>query len=251
MSTPHISEDLPRLLTGDATRDVVLGAAHHLRTCVDCQQELVSAVVAHASLSSAHRFAPEIVAPERDDRPVAGPDEDVEGPGALPDLSTVFAEARADAHASGPRAGASGTAAAPAGTRTRRRLIAVAAAAAIVAGGGVTYAVATSGDDAPATQTVALDGPASTKSATAKLVGDDRMSLDASVLPALRGGRQYEVWLTDGLHKQSVGFLQPDRHAALTIPSTLMKRYDSIAVSVQKDGQTEFSGDVVLRGSYS
>ena len=30
----------------------------HLRTCPDCQQELVSAVVAHASLTSAHRFAP-------------------------------------------------------------------------------------------------------------------------------------------------------------------------------------------------
>ena len=57
MSDAHISDDLPRLLTGDATRDEVLAAAEHLRSCPDCQQELVSAVVAHASLTSAQRFA--------------------------------------------------------------------------------------------------------------------------------------------------------------------------------------------------
>ena len=67
MSTTHITDELPRLLTGDATRDEVLAAGAHLRTCIDCQQELVSATVAHASLASAQRFAPEIVAPRADD----------------------------------------------------------------------------------------------------------------------------------------------------------------------------------------
>ena len=33
----HISDELPRLLTGDANRDVVMTAAEHLRTCPDCQ----------------------------------------------------------------------------------------------------------------------------------------------------------------------------------------------------------------------
>ncbi len=94
MSNNHISDDLPLLLTGDATRDVVIEAAAHLRTWVDCQQELVSAVVAHASLMSAHRFAPEIVASDHD--LVEATDESAE-PAALPDLSGVFAEARADA----------------------------------------------------------------------------------------------------------------------------------------------------------
>lgn len=58
----HVSDELPRLLSGEADRDTVLACAAHLRACVDCQHELISAVVAHASLSSAHRFAPDLMA---------------------------------------------------------------------------------------------------------------------------------------------------------------------------------------------
>jgi hypothetical protein len=59
MST-HIFDELPLLLTGEADRATVALAADHLRECEDCQQELVSALIAHASLSSAARFAPEL-----------------------------------------------------------------------------------------------------------------------------------------------------------------------------------------------
>ena len=73
IQSPHVSDNLPRLLTGDTTRDEAMAAAEHLRGCPDCQQELVSAAVAHASLTSARRFAPQVVAPERDDEPPPAP----------------------------------------------------------------------------------------------------------------------------------------------------------------------------------
>src|SRR4051795_3119300 len=117
---PHLSDDIPRLLTGDASREEVLAAAEHLRSCPDCQQELVSAVVAHASLTSAHRFAPDIMAADPD----ISEDASV---GPLPDLSAMFEQVRSEA-AVAPAAPAAGV--------RHRRLIAGAAAAAVVLGGG-------------------------------------------------------------------------------------------------------------------
>src|SRR5262249_44365117 len=112
----HISDDLPRLLTGEATRAETLAAAAHLRECPDCQQELVSAVVAHAALTSATRGAAHAVL-GRDPQP-----------GPLPDLSEVFATVRDEA-----------TSTRGSGKR-RRALIAVAAAAVLATGVGVTIA---------------------------------------------------------------------------------------------------------------
>ncbi|MBV9593322.1 MAG: anti-sigma factor [Actinobacteria bacterium] len=54
----HAFDELPRLLSGDADRSTVLDAAAHLRSCEDCRDELVSAVVAHAALMSSTRLAP-------------------------------------------------------------------------------------------------------------------------------------------------------------------------------------------------
>ncbi|GAB2465944.1 anti-sigma factor domain-containing protein [Jatrophihabitans fulvus] len=234
MGTKHVTDELPSLLTGDASREVVLEAAEHLRTCVDCQQELVWTVVAHASLTSASRFAPEIVVEAdtaadvpADDRP-------------LPDLSDLFATARAEA------------APPPAQATHRRRYLAVAAAAAVLVGGGTTWALV-SGDDSdqlPAGTTVALDNTATGPDARAVVTGE-RMRLDAAGLPSLSAGRQYEVWLADGSKLQSIGFLRRDRIADISVPRSLMSRYDTIAVSVQDEGQTQFSGRIVLRGEYS
>src|SRR5664279_1451578 len=140
----HISEELPRLLTGEANRETVLTAAEHLRGCIDCQHELVSAVVAHASLCSAQRFAPEIVSglPPRllTDRPErsSGDHDDADSRDDaddgfrldLPDLSAVFARVRAEA-------------AKPA-RRSRRRYLTAAAAAAVLVGGGTAAYLATS-----------------------------------------------------------------------------------------------------------
>jgi hypothetical protein len=233
----HISDDLPRLLTGDATRDVVLEAAAHLRVCVDCQQELVSAVVAHASLTSAHRFAPEVVASDKglieelDDAP-AGP---------LPDLSSMFAQVREEAEAP------------PRQTHRRRNLLAVAAAAVVLAGGGTAIGIAASGSDTPNSRTVSLDrfdqGHADAK---AKIVGKNRIVVDATSLPKLDSQHQYEVWLTDSGRKnmQSVGFIGSDNKANLPVTSKVLSQYSDIEVSVQKVNQIKYSNLSVLRGDY-
>jgi hypothetical protein len=240
MTTPHISENLPRLLTGDANRDEVLAAAEHLRNCPDCQQELISAVVAHASLTSAHRFAPEIVAAGSADDDV----DEVEAAAdtALPDMSAMFAKVRAEASA------------APAKPQQRRRLLAVAAAAAVLVGGGVTLAETVGSSSSQSdTRSVALRPfGVGHRPAKVTLVGGARMRIDATALPRLDGGHFYEVWLTDSARKrmQSVGSIGQDNTAVLTVPGNVMSQYSAIEVSVQRTNQTAYSGTSVLRGSY-
>lgn len=234
--TAHISEELPRLLTGEASRAEVLEAAAHLRTCADCQQELVSAVVAHASLASAQRFAPEIMSAD-----VAPADEDAVGelPTPLPDLSSVFTRVREDA--------------ASAKHRTKRRtVIAGVAAAAVVAGGTAAAVTLTSGSSAPPKRTVALKPVGSGRAgATATLIGTDHMRIDATALPALDARHHYEVWLTRGKTMQAVGFIGPGNTADITVPTSVMLSYHDIAVSVQGVHQTQFSGRVVVAGDYA
>jgi hypothetical protein len=240
MMTAHISDELPRLLTGEATRDVVRGAAAHLRSCEDCQQELVSAVVAHASLSSAQRFAPDIVArPAREDAaPVAS--------AALPDLSAIFAQVREEAGETPPAA-----------RRSRRPLYTVAAVAAgIVIGTGGTALIQNVGDNAPAGRSVALTAfDAGSTSAKATVSNKGQMKLDAASLPNLDAKHRYEVWLTNKARSQMqpIGWIDTNGKATLTVPANLMSRYNAIEVSVQdvEAATYNYSGTSVLRGSYT
>ncbi len=239
MST-HISEDLPRLLTGDATRDEVLSAAAHLRICPDCQQELISAVVAHASLTSAQRFAPEIVARGSSDHGVVD-----EPAGPLPDMSAMFAKVREEAttRAAKPK-------------QRQHRLLAVAAAALVLTGGGITLAetVGSGGNSQTASRTISLDAfDRGTHKAKVTIVGNGTMRIDATALPRLDSGHSYEVWLTDGARQrmQSVGWIGSDNKAQLTVPPTVMSQYSDIEVSVQRTNQTPYSGISVLRGAYA
>jgi hypothetical protein len=240
MTSPHISENLPRLLTGDANRDEVMAAAEHLRSCPDCQQELISAVVAHASLTSAHRFAPEIVAPQSTS---TGDEDDIDQADdiPLPDMSAMFAKVRAEASVA--------TAKPP----HRRRLLAVAAAAAVLVGGGVTIAETVgSGTTQTDTRSFALR-PFDTGDAPAKVtLAGSNMHIDATALPRLDGGHFYEVWLTDAARKrmQSVGSIGQNNKAELTVPANVMSQYSAIEVSVQRTNETAYSGTSVLRGSY-
>lgn len=235
----HISENLPRLLTGDATRDEVLAAAEHLRTCPDCQQELISAVVAHASLTSAQRFAPEVVA-----RTQPGEVEDAAPLGPLPDMSAVFAKVREEASA-------------PAATpHHRRRLLSVAAAALVLAGGGVTIAETVGSDSSPsqsASRLVHLDAFDEGTHKAKVVIDNGTMRIDATALPKLDSGHAYEVWLTDGARKrmQSVGWIGSDNKAELSVPPKVMTRYSDIEVSVQPTDEGTYSGRSVLRGSYT
>lgn len=226
----HIADDLPRLLTGDASREETLAAAGHLRGCPDCQQELVSAVVAHAALSSALRVAPSLA---------AGPDGEPLST-VLPDLSEVFTKVRDEA--------------APARTSRKRRHALIAVAAAVVAAGaGVTIAETTGSSSGPRSATVALGafGEGSVP-AKATLIGSGTMRLDASSLPRLGAGRFYEVWLTNSARTrmQAVGSLGADNEAQLTVSPQVMGRYTAIEISVQRVDQTSYSGHSVLRGNY-
>jgi hypothetical protein len=243
MTSAHISENLPRLLTGDANRDEVMAAAEHLRNCPDCQQELISAVVAHASLTSAHRFAPEIVAPAStsDDEGEVHVDQSEDAP--LPDMSAMFAKVRAEASV------------APAKPQHRRRLLAVAAAAAVLVGGGVTLAE-TVGSSSSTTsgQSVALKPfGVGTRAAEVTISGNGRMRIDATALPRPSSGQTYEVWLSDATRNrmQSVGFIGSDNQAELTVSPNVMAQYTAIEVSRQRVDQTvTYSNISVLRGTY-
>ncbi len=243
--TTHISDELPQLLTGEATREVVQRAAAHLRSCEDCQQELVSAVVAHASLTSAQRFAPELVVRSTDRAPQRPADTAPVEP--LPDLSSVFAQVRDEASAR-PSA---------ARGRARRPLMAVAAVAAgaLIGGSGVAL-IANVHRGAAVTQSIALSafGVGHT-GASATVTRSGELSLNASSLPRLDATHRYEVWLTNGARTQMkpIGWIGDNGKAAMSVPASLMKTYSDIEVSVQQvnDPTYTYSGTSVLRGSYS
>jgi anti-sigma-K factor RskA len=271
----HIANEVPRLLTGEATRDEVMTAAAHLRTCVDCQQELVSAVVAHASLTSAQRFAPEIISgfpadlfaarggselaePHVEAGPKTGPDDAPEqatagdaSPAELPDLSAVFEQVRREAAEPARR-----VVAAP---RPRARYLVAAAAAVIVAGGGTAayLVVAGNGDDSTgqtAGRTIKLAAFDQGKTpATATISSGGKVHIDAAGLPQL-SGKRYEVWLTnDGrTQMQPVGWISPSGKAAMTVPEDLLSKYSDLEVSVQDVDAKDYaySGTSVLRGYY-
>jgi len=244
----HLTDDLPRLLTGEASRDEVLTAAAHLRECVDCQQELVSAVVAHASLTSAQRFAPELVAHQSqgDAAPReagAGAQRDAE----LPDLSAVFAQVRREADEG------FGVQRRPSTTR-QRYLVAAAAAVVVAAAGTGIYFATTGGGTASTTRTVGLRAfDKGTTSAVAH-IGDGTVDITATSLPTL-AAKRYEVWLTDSgrTRMQPIGWLGNNGTAHLTVPSALMSRFNDLEVSVQNMGARSYnySGESVLRGSIS
>jgi hypothetical protein len=236
-STPHIADDLPRLLTGDAPREVVQEAAEHLRDCDDCRQELVTAVAAHAALTSAHRFAPEVLA-----EPSTGSVPGTAAP-ALPDLQAVFAQVRAEAATRPAR-------------RSRVRVYAAAAVAAgVLVGAGAVALVELGTGSGTGTRTVAL-APfgAGTVAAKATIDTGGKLNVDAAALPALDATHRYEVWLTDDTRTrmQPVGWINTDGTAQLTLPVNLMQSYRDIEVSVQQvDASTYvYSGTSVLRGSY-
>jgi anti-sigma-K factor RskA len=242
MST-HIFDELPLLLTGEADRATVALAADHLRECEDCQQELVSALIAHASLSSAARFAPELRSllstEDAEDRPAE--------PADLPDLTPIFEMAKQEARA--PRH----SVVAPRSRSRRARWIAVAAVAGVLVGGGAVFAAQNLGGT-PAARTVQLGAfDQGRVAASAKLVGSNEVQVDASSLPAPESGKNYEVWLTDTARKslQPVGWIGSNGRTRLQIPSSLLDKFTNIEVSVQDVGQAyEFSGESVLRGSY-
>lgn len=243
MSDQHVFDDLPLLLSGEADRATVTSAASHLRGCEDCRQELISAVVSHAALTSAVRIAPELA----DAFPLAGAD--VATGGQLPDLSAMFAQVRSEA---APTVLADRRSAKS--RRVQPRWLAAAAAVIVVGGVGGGLAVANSGGSQSG-RSVALAAFDQGKSpASVTLIDNREMKLNASSLPALRTGEYYEVWLTDAARKNmaAVGQLNQDREGDFKVPTDVMTTYSAVEVSVQQTASTGgYSGVSVLRGSYA
>jgi anti-sigma-K factor RskA/putative zinc finger protein len=231
----HIVEDLPLLLSGEASRAQTQAAAAHLRECDDCRQELVNAVVAHAALTSAQRFAPELLAAVRDDT----------GAGAALPALPAFDAVRAAIVAEPSR---------PDTARQWRRGVLVAAAAVIVAGGGTALGLGLSGGTHPATRTVALKAFGIGHGTGQVRMSGEKMSVDAATLPKLDTEHRYEVWLTNGARTrmQPVGWIGSNGTATLTVPPDLASSFGAVEVSVQSvDAPSyDYSGTSVLRGSY-
>jgi hypothetical protein len=270
--TEHVHEDLPALLRGEADRATVMQAAAHLRECADCRQELISAVVAHSSLSSAARMLPqELIQPLTSESGTreAGTGASVtelpltespDDPPPLPDLSAVFAQVRAETAAQADARTETDTTQTPAHAAARPRAkrgpwLAVAAAVVGLGVGAGGVALSNSVDSSsPSTQNVALAAfDKGTEPASVSIVGGDQMRLDATSLPAPAAGKLYEVWLTNAARSQmyAVGSLGSSRKGSYTVPAGLMDTYSAIEVSVQPVSNSAYSGISVLRGSYA
>ncbi len=235
----HVFDELPLLLSGEADRSTLTSAAAHLRGCEDCRQELIAAVVSHASLLSAVHYAPELA----EHFPPAGAD--LEPAAELPDLSAMFAQIRAEAQPP------------PSVHRAHRTSVRwlLAAAAVVLVGGGATAAVLATHGSSTATQSVALEPyDRGTSAATVRLVDGREMKVDAASLPALGTGQYYEVWLTNAgrTSMAAVGQLNHARQGDFEVTSSVMATYSAVEVSVQRTSTTgSYSGVSVLRGSYS
>ena len=236
----HVFDELPQLLTGEADRATVAAVSTHLRGCEDCREELIAAISAHAALMSAAKYAPELADAGR--TPVSW----------HPARMTLRRSPICPL--SSPRSAARSTPASEA-TRHPRRIWLVAAAAVVLLGlGGTGAYLATSSSSQPSRALSLQAFGQGTTSASARLIGADQMTLDASSLPALPAGHYYEVWLTNATRTSMapVGLLAADRTARFTIPPSEMSAYAAVEVSVQDtSGVGTYSGHSVLRGTYA
>jgi len=241
----HIDEELPLVLTGEADQATVQAVVNHLRECPDCTQELLSLLVAHASLASAARFAPEVRT-----GPVSAPPE---APATAPDLSAVFAQIRAEVDADTASPTTTRTAPTAAARRHHPARWLAAAAAVIVIGGGTAVIVEQTSSSGPSKIDVALAAYGVGQHPAQAVVTGDQMKLDAASLPAPPAGELYEVWLTDAQRTSMhpLGWIGANGTGTYTVPATLMNHFSAIEVSVQKVAAPDgYSGTSVLRGVY-
>ena len=237
----HVADDLPALLAGEATREETLAVAAHLRACPQCQEELVSIVVAAGALRAAARaeHAPSAAVPPSS--VLFSSDENGSGGASAPDTPEWLGQIS--------RRG-------PAGWSTRRRLAALAAAVVIVAG-AIAAGLGLSTSSSPVVNRAALhplQAPASasgavtvTAAATARQV---QVSTDG--LPAPGQGRYYEVWLLDPatLKMMPMGALAPSGQATFGVAAGLMAGYSAVDISLQaNNGNPVHSAVSVLRGT--
>jgi hypothetical protein len=237
----HVADELPGLLAGECDREQTLTLAAHLRACPQCQEELVSVVVAAGILRATVR-AEQAPSPAVSPSPLPSSSESTSSPGAgAPDTPEWLTRA---------------TRRGPAGWGTRRRFVALAAAVVIVAG-AVAAGLGLSTSSAPVTNQAALrplKAPAGAHGAVTVTAASGARQVQVSTdgLPAPGQGHYYEVWLLDPatLKMLPMGALAPSGQATFGVATGLMAGYSAIDVSLQaNNGNPVHSAVSVLRGT--
>jgi anti-sigma factor RsiW len=239
----HVVDELPALLAGESSREQTLTVAAHLRACPQCQEELVSMVVAIGTLRAAAR-AEQV--PARSARPAPSPlpsfSDSTGSPGA-PVTETP------DWLAGISRRG-------PAGWGTRRRLAVIAAAVVVIAG-AVAAGLGLSASGPPVVNRAALhplQAPAGASGAVTVTAapGARQVQVSTDDLPAPGQGHYYEVWLLDPatLKMMPMGALAPSGRATFGVATGLMAGYSAVDISLQaNNGNPVHSAVSVLRGT--
>jgi anti-sigma factor RsiW len=249
----HVADELPALLAGECTREQTLAVAAHLRRCPECQDELVSMVVAAGTLRAAAR-AERASAPA----PAAPPE-----PSALPASSAT------------PSPSTSSTPPDPSATpgtsdpetpewlkripdrpRRRRRLVALAAAI-VIAAGAIAAGLGLSSSGPPVLNQAALhplQAPAGASGAVTVTAASGARQVQVSTdgLPSPGQGHYYEVWLLDPatLKMMPMGALAPSGQATFGVAAGLMAGYSAVDISLQaNNGNPVHSAVSVLRGT--
>ncbi len=237
----HVADELPGLLAGECDREQTLTLAAHLRACPQCQEELVSVVLAAGILRATVR-AEQAPSPAVSPSPLPSSSESTSSPGAgAPDTPEWLTR---------------GTRRGPAGWGTRRRLAALAAAVVIVAG-AVAAGLGLSTSSAPVTNQAALrplQAPAGAHGAVTVTAASGARQVQVSTggLPAAGQGHYYEVWLLDPatLKMLPMGALAPSGQATFGVATGLMAGYSAVDVSLQaNNGNPVHSAVSVLRGT--
>ncbi len=222
----HVAEDIPALLSGELDLDATRVVTDHLRACPQCRGDLVEIAAGVSLLRRLDRLQGAAAT----------------GPGV---------HAPADA----TRAPVSDLA--PRRRRSRIAWMAAAAAALVLVVGGITSAFVVGsgsrGPDARVALTPVSDTPAR-GSVSMRASGPTESMVVKASLPATPPDRYYEVWLLD---RQSgkmlpVGVLAPDGNGEYRLDGSIVGRYNSVDISLQKDdGTTQHSADSVLRAKYA
>jgi hypothetical protein len=232
--TDHNTTDVFRLLTGEASRSESLATAEHIRTCDECQRELVDLVVVHAALTSAARMTRMFASPiePSGELPPLGPLDDAGHP---PSASRDHQQSR----------------------RWRWALV-VAAVVVLVAVLGTSIGLARNHQASTIVAQATLhplEGPPNaTGSLTALAEGGNRvLTVHTAQLHVLSSRTYYEVWLLDPVTFKMlpVGVLPPSGTGIYDMDASLMNGYSAVDVSLQvNDGNPAHSKVSVLRGYF-
>jgi Anti-sigma-K factor rskA len=244
----HVADELPGLLSGECGREQTRTLAAHLRACPECQEELVSVVVAAGILRATARA-------EQAHGPVSVPSPSASAPPSSPPSSSDST--------SSPGAGAPDTPEwltrasrpGPAGWGTRRKVAAVAAAVLIVAGAVAAGLGLSSGS--PVLNRAALHPLQAPRGASGAVTvtaasGARQVQVNTDDLPNPGQGHYYEVWLLDPatLKMMPMGALAPSGHATFGVAAGLMAGYSAVDISLQaNNGNPVHSAVSVLRGT--